>query len=372
MSWVLKLAMLAPAAYGGLLWYPQSEWGHIVFQIAVVLAIIPMRGGCWFPAGSHKPGLRRFDSAPRYHILIGVWAAAIILSTALSSDPVSTLFSSHMRGEGALQHLLYVVFLVCLLHARKIDLRWLVLGGVGCVLWGLLPELGWTPGGVGDTLRFRGNLGNPLYLATGLTFTLWGAVRLRWWHVAIPVVAAMVATQSKGAILGLVVTAVWWLWATRRWKLASVATALLAVGLWFVPTPGSGTIRMGIWTAAVHAIAERPLGWGAENFPLAWDANFVPIAEEVVFGGPDARTEVVPHFWHDRAHNVLLDRAIEWGWLGCAVWVLLLVSAFRAGDVVDRGALVLYGVQGAFMFDMMLSMIGACCLVATCWRGGVK
>lgn len=273
-----------------------------------------------------------------------------------------------MRGEGALQHLCYVALLWLLLRS-KIDLRWLVWGGVAVCLWGLLPAVGWTEGGVLGLPRFRGNLGNPLYLATGLTFALWAALKLRWWHAAIPFAAAMLATQSKGAILGLAVALIFYLFHTRQQEIAFVLTVLLTVGMFMVPKPTSGTIREGIWDAAVHGIVQRPWGWGAENFPLAWDANFVPITTiREYHGPPEPRTDIIPHWWHDRAHNVLLDRAIEWGWIGVVVWVFLLVGAWKRGRALDQSAILLYLLQGMFMFDCQMSMIGAVTLIAYCWR----
>jgi len=119
-----------------------------------------------------------------------------------------------------------------------------------------------------------------------------------------------------------------------------------------------------MWQAAIEGIAERPWGWGAENFPIVWDRHFVDIVT------PDANGEPVPHYWHDRAHNVYLDRAIEWGVQGLAVWVFMLGLAWKRGDDIDRTAIVLYAVQALFMFDMMMSMIGACVLIAWCWRRG--
>lgn len=352
MSWPLRIACLAPMVYIPWLWYPQSEGGHVVFQAAVLLGLLSLRP---LKVSFMSMGLL-------------AWAITIILSTLFSSDPIVTLFSSHMRGEGALQHLHYVAFLALLLSAKKIDLRWLVFGGVGCVLWGLLP-MGWMYGSLFPIDRLRGNLGNPLYLATGLTFTLWAALRLRWWHVAIPLTAAMVATQSKGAILGLVVAFIFWLWTTRRYALGCALTLALMAGMLAIPTPSSGNIRIGMWDAAVRGIAERPLrGWGAENYPLVWDKYFIPITTEVTYAGPDARVEVETHYWHDRAHNVALDRAIEWGIGGLVVWVCLLLSGWRRGDALDKSAAVLYAVQAVFMFDMMFSMVGACVWIAWCWR----
>lgn len=358
MPWYLKVAMLAPAVYLPWLWYPASEGGHVVFQLAVLLGVGSLLRGSRCSAGSHKPSSPGSTPGPA---TIYVWVVAIIFSTLISSDPIVTLFSSHMRGEGALQHLFYAAFLVLLLRAPNLDLRWLVYGGLAVLLGGLLPT-GWPVSGMWGLPRFAGSVGNPLYLATGLTFTLWAAIRLRWWHVAIPVVAALVATQSKGAALGLVVALAYWLWTTRKFSAAALVTSALALGMCFVPIPTSGSIRAGMWKAAVEGIVERPWGWGAENYPIVWDRHFVDIVT------PDVNGEPVPHYWHDRAHNVYLDRAVEWGLQGLAVWLFMLGLAWKRGDEIDRTAIVLYAVQALFMFDMMMSMIGACVLIAWCWR----
>jgi hypothetical protein len=359
----LKIATLAPALFVPWLWYGQSEAGHIVFQAAVLCCAVTLTGKRTDCGSVDRV---RVPAAPT--MLIAAWVFFIVLSTALSDSVLETVFSSHQRGEGALQHLAYVVFFVALLAADRLDLRWLVWMCLGCVAWtAVYPALGWHDGtGVLGVPQLRGNLGNPLYLAMLLPLGVWASLKLRWWHAAIILAAAAAATQSKGMYVGLVVAGTWWLWESRRYVWGTLATAVLGTAAWLVPIPTTFLVRAAAWEAAIKGIIERPLGWGAENFPLVWDRFFIPVVQQVEFA--DGHVAQIPHFWHDRAHNVFLDRGVEWGVLGLAVWVGILLVAYRRGGMLERFMLVWYAVAGVFMFDMLPGMVGLLMLVAWSWR----
>jgi hypothetical protein len=273
---------------------------------------------------------------------------------------VVTFFSTHNRGEGALQHLLYIAFFVTLcgtVDRREQLLRWLVYAATAVCCYGVF-ELAWHSNpGPWSFPRFQGNLGNPLYVGSLMVFALWASLKLRWWHMTGVFLVAMVASQSKGALLGLAVGVTFWLWHTRREWLGCAATALICIGMVTVQVPMSGTHRIALWHVAVRGILERPWGWGAENYGLVWDRYFIPLKQAGGF----------PSFWHDRAHSMVLDRSIEWGVVGMLAFVALLLLAFWKGGALERAAFAAYGVQAIFMFDMMPAMVGVLCLTAYCF-----
>ena len=191
MSLWLKAAIMTPAMYVGVFWYPQTEAAHAFFQVLVVgLAVVTLR-------------------LPRERLLLGalgVWVATIILTTLFSSSPLATAFSTHNRGEGAYQHLLYVVFLcllLCVPDRREIP-KWLVFLGLACVSYAVFPwawlDLSSAKATHFTPPRLMGPLGNPLYLASLLIFCLWAALRLRWWITAVVFGVALVATFGKAAL----------------------------------------------------------------------------------------------------------------------------------------------------------------------------
>jgi hypothetical protein len=162
--------------------------------------------------------------------------------------------------------------------------------------------------------------------------------------VAVALALAALATGSKGVWVAFVAaTGVWLLVKAPRAALA--AAGALAVVLWAVPIPDSGLIRLELGRVALHGIAAQPLGWGAEGFPLVWDAFWSGVAP-------------TGEVWHDRAHAIVLDRAIEWGLLGLAGWATVVVVAWRRAALPERIAMAAWLAYHMTMFEMMWGAAG--------------
>ncbi len=157
-----------------------------------------------------------------------------------------------------------------------------------------------------SAIRARVTLNDPNILggllaaavAAAVPLALGSAVRVRagvLWAVAVLCAGGAVATQSRGALLGLLIAAV--LGAAlspvpRRVKLRFAAVALVAAGIglailgpaWValrvvgVASDPSATDRFGLIVKGLRLFPARPLGVGPGNWRLAIEAAFGPVA----------------------------------------------------------------------------------------------
>lgn len=315
---MLAVALLALALYVPGTLYPPSDLSHAVFRVAVCLGIA---AGVGVPRGS----------LVRWGLVF--WGFGIACSVLAAPDPWRALWSTHNRNEGAWQAAHYLgLLLVAVATPRERLARWVAIAAAAACLPGLLP-LGWVNG------RLAGSTGNPLYLAPLLLVGVWGAWKAGWRALAAALALAALATGSKGVVVAAIAAA--GILVSRRWPIATLACGVsIAAGIWVVPMPASGLIRVELGRVALHGIAHMPLGWGAEGFPFVWDRYWL---------GASATGEA----WHDRAHSLILDRAIEWGVVGVAGWLAVVAAAWRRAALPERMAMAAWLAYHLTMFEMM-------------------
>lgn len=331
---MIAVALLALAVFWPYSLYPPSDLSHALFRVAVCLAAA---GGIAIPRGR----LVRWG--------LGLWVAGIFWSAVWAPDPWRAIWSTHNRNEGAWQVAHYVALvIVCAAAPRERIVKWLAMAATAAAAWGLA-DLGWVNG------RLAGSTGNPLYLAPLLLMGVWAAHRAGWW-LLMPVLGfALALTGSKGALLAVIASCGYLV--SRRWPRAGLAGAVVAaVGLWFVPLGGSALIRLELGRVAGLGVLTQPWGWGAEGFPFVWDT---------FWKGATATGEV----WHDRAHCLFLDRAIEWGIAGLIGWGIVVYTAYTRAETPERAAIVAYVVYSLTMFEMMWGAAAFAVLLGYVLRG---
>lgn len=125
---------------------------------------------------------------------------------------------------------------------------------------------------------------------------------------------------------------------------------------------GEGTIygRIVVWKIAWKGFMDRPLlGWGPENFGLAFARHYDPCLGSTVCG---------PNVWYDRAHNIVLDTLAETGAFGLLAYLSIFAAAFyslyrsRSGGkagaaevAIFAALLAAYFLQNLTVFDMVVS-----------------
>ena len=302
--------------------------------------------------------------------------------------------------------------MACIVIARALD--------IGVPYFGALPE--------SSPTRFGGPFGNSSYLsiymlvnlvlAAGFAARAWATVAppgdpggrrggvLLWAMVAALHLAGVVLSGSVGGFAGLIAAtsfaALGFAWLCRgRGRLAAVAllvvvaTVCTVLGTRFVDPgrtatvglerstvawPGGGALRyvgavhlqrpsvqsrLAAWEAGLAGFTERPLlGWGPGNYATAFG----------LFASGYAGTAEP----HDRAHSVLVERAVTTGVAGLATWLALwggalvvLVLAARRAPPPERAltmfaaaALAGHLVQIQFLFDTAAGTLVSTLLLA--------
>jgi len=96
--------------------------------------------------------------------------------------------------------------------------------------------------------------------------------------------------------------------------------------------------RVTVWDAGFQAFKEKPiLGWGPENFDVAFQSHFPAELFLPGYGG---------EVWFDRAHNSIVEQIVTTGIVGTTVWLTLYITLLmwlwkraRAGVVARRDAI---------------------------------
>ena len=120
----------------------------------------------------------------------------------------------------------------------------------------------------------------------------------------------------------------------------------------------SAKSRTYVWEIGWNAWLERPLlGWGLENFHLAWFKHFSP--KMFLPGAGD-------DLWYDRAHNIAIDTLVSGGVMGFLSYLGMIFAVFYAlwkrylsqnkdfsVAIIFPIILVAYFIQNLTVFDMV-------------------
>lgn len=302
-----------------------------------------------------------------------VYAISLVLSVIFGVSAYHSWWSGHERMLGVYSVLHYVVlFFVGItlfrgyageeiagrkLYGFKVVLNAML--GMVMVLsviaiaqrLGDAPILFAQPGG-----RVYATLGNFIYLgnvmATGVFVACLLAYKEKKYRIAyllwtIPLLAALMFAESRGATLGLlggVMTAAGTYALLAKKKLRGIALGVMAgmiglVALIFIPhvqlflqsTPLARVTSLNIhdaspriiaWGVAFESWKQKPIfGWGFENFMYAFNANFNPRSTEFSYY----------ETWFDSAHNIFLNTLATTGVVGLLSYLALYgVTAYHA------------------------------------------
>ncbi|MFA5386107.1 MAG: O-antigen ligase family protein [Candidatus Paceibacterota bacterium] len=240
--------------------------------------------------------------------------------------------------------------------------------------------------------QVSGTLGNSSYLAVYILFTLFfigylilGEKR-KWLKIILGIVAIfefliLLQTQTRGVLFGLVIATIIWclaaaifyLFKNRSKKsllfvlavLGLLAVFMLILSLIAVSHPSSVASRFikvfspsyllnslkdrfWAWGSATASIMERPFGWGAENFPQAFDKYYNP----KLFGIES---------WFDRAHNVYLDYALVGGIplliAFLSIFYFFYQRIFKRFKVISEGVVLQYGNENLIILSSVFILI---------------
>uniref|UniRef100_UPI002FCAC04A O-antigen ligase family protein n=2 Tax=Pseudomonas TaxID=286 RepID=UPI002FCAC04A len=244
----------------------------------------------------------------------------------------------------------FMMFAACTLIACKDEQLLLKALRIGAMLAALAALINlyfyFTSPAAGERLIGTGALRNPLLTSHVLGFfcTYWIAAWLTrserhdWLPImlALPLLAALLATGSRTPLLALVLTSLWMLPMIGRRALYLIATLALAAGICMVMAPDlllqrGLSFRPQLWNEAIRQASEQL--WIGHGYDSQFAFNIKGLG--VTLNDP---------------HNVELAVLLELGLVGLSLWLLMYgVTLLRclqqrhAGNFQLASALIVYG-----------------------------
>lgn len=376
----LVLALLTPLVSSSRFMYPLVFPRVVFFRLIVELTAV-----AYVALAAGNPRFRPAWQSPLV-VAMAAYLAVQTIAAAAGINPYQSFTSSLARSEGIIT-LLHLAALFVIAHAvlREPNIRSRLLG-VAVLVLGLEGMLGLAqalhlPGiPLFGNSRPTGMTGNPAYFALLMLFGVWlphvqlaldarnGAAdtsapaRNRWapwyWLVSGLSLANLWLTQIRGANFALIAVGVGWLvWLAWRgksplrryaqWLLLgfAVVVTLVLAGRNTPLVRWNKTLerlsqtswesitlqnRLISWHIGAAAVAQRPwLGWGPENFSVAFDRFFDPALVRD-FGS---------FSWYDRAHSTVVETAVGSGMLGVLLYLTLYaVAAWQIFHLAQHAA----------------------------------
>jgi O-antigen ligase len=239
---------------------------------------------------------------------------------------VVLLITSVVTTRQRLFLFLAVYFLANLKMAQHGFRSW-AMGGFGFSGWGVSGSPGWFQNSGEFSLEMVVFL--PLVLVYTATFrhdwSRW--VRAFFYLLAVMSIASIIASSSRGGVLGLIVVGVWFLFYSRQRIKALVVLSLVATLVYLVMPPElkarfkaagedkTSLTRLAYWECGKQAIRDNPFtGIGYRNWRI-WVSAMHP--ELIMKVGEFDRIEVI--------HNTYLEAATELGLPGTAAYFAILL-----------------------------------------------
>lgn len=295
----------------------------------------------------------------RTHVDLFFWGLAAFVGASALSALFSPARNRAMFGDfermGGVWALLHYLMFYALLRVFFRPKEWTLFAnlslGVSAVVSAIAIYEGSHRSGAVSTVGNSGLLALYLFFGVGLAVYLAFRVERKWLKPVFALAAllniyAIVLSHNRSSLLGLAVAAAvagavyFFLGAKHRKAIAALGLVLvvsfgLALTLvikapdsWAAKHMPGALARVGaseanrlvLWNAALEGFRDRPLvGYGPENFHLAWSANFQPKVYSVT---TEQRV--------DRAHNIMLEVLSTTGVIGfvafLAMWAALFFS----------------------------------------------
>lgn len=289
---------------------------------------------------------RSWRPIPSYSVVV-IWATFFMWTIMTTLTAVNAKGAAEEWGRWWKINLLSFVMISVMQSRRKIELMALVIavslgfygvkGGIfGIATGGRFMVLG-PPGSFieGNTV-----IGLALIMVLPLIGFLWLEAKNRWAKLAaagsmILTAVAIIATSSRGALLGLVAMTVFLAIKSRRLiQLGIVSIVFGAVTLSVMPQAwfdrmgtiidyeqdGSAMGRINAWWFAFNLAVDKPILAGGFN-------TFIPRLFRQYAPEPDD--------FHD-AHSIYFEVLAEQGFIGLALFLALGITAYRTGSWIIR------------------------------------
>lgn len=343
---------------------------------------------------------------PRFNFLllaIILFLTVSVLSSVFGANFSNSFWSKYERMTGLLMWFHLLAFFVAISSFFKKSADWFKLFGISIFVAILISLISLVvkanPSVTGMLASSRGGatIGNSSFMGTYLLFNIFLALYLvlksvGWLRIYSGISLAIIslalfssdARAANIAVLGGVILLVLlWLIFCKKGSLRLAAISLSTLALigsitfiFFVIQPNNFVYekavqvfskasidsRLLVWDEAWKGWQDRPwLGWGPENFEIAYTQYFDPRQPAIEGGG---------EWWFDRTHNIVLDTLVTVGIVGLLSYFgIFLVSFYvlwkkywrKSIGFLTAGIfsviLISYFVQNLTVFDMINSYL---------------
>jgi len=276
--------------------------------------------------------------------------------------------------------------------AIKIFLNALILTGLMIGGYAILQQLGIGIFSEHSMQEFLGRsfatLGHPNFLGQYLLFPIWASIyfilqgktrtKLIYLSAALILIIALLFTENRASILGLVISAVVFVLFNLRIKniykyaiSGGLIVSFIAFILMFASSLRSITTRLYLWDGSLQVFTEHPIfGSGLETFSLV----FQKVADSKFFELEKLYSIA------DRAHNEFLDILVMQGTFGLVVYLSIIVGLLYLAFFKNRSLLSLclgstlisVLIANSFGFSLTTHYFLFAALIAFILNNGVK
>jgi O-antigen ligase len=405
-KWSLLVLAFIPLLVDTSVFFPYITGKTMLVRVAMTIAAILFAAYVAYSSEFRKAMVQRTKKVFKNPIISAtfIFFAIYIISSIFAVDSYRAFFGDVERAEGVFGMVYFYVFLLLsvLVFEKKdwINLFKLTLVTGAVLFINEMIQVGQ------HIVRPASFTGNPIYLAAFYLFVMLSALIViinskakSYWNLAWKIISYLLIplsvvgifyTESRGVIVGIgasiAALAVYFIFRGKEIKvfkgvtLKTVSLVVLGIAILssatFLATqksdfwkkiPGldrlsqvSATdtstqtrlVSFGIGLKSidprVNGIQKFLIGWGPENFHIAFNIHFNP------------RYFEFEQLWFDRAHDKLMDVAVMNGFLGLIAYLALWIAFFwkvakKKEHIAEVAALIFFGVayfvQNLFVFD---------------------
>ncbi|OHA71308.1 MAG: hypothetical protein A3H01_01610 [Candidatus Wildermuthbacteria bacterium RIFCSPLOWO2_12_FULL_40_9] len=384
-------------------WTMPNDWGKaIFFRIALSLMIFLFLFQIFFEKISLADIRNKIKTISLPFYLLVTLFGIYLLATLFSVNPHFSLWGDPLRNGGFINFSFYIFLaILAFLIIKKSDwqklLNFLIIVSVLVCIIALFQKFGiFNKYLIPFESRPISTLGNPLLLSlylvlvTFITLVLGLSDKNRYKKIFyfssffLFLFVNIVLVQTRGAYLGLIAGFLWFFFfypiKSKKIKIYALIVLIVAtLGMYFskiyldshlylyekIPPTLSSALdralsifegskiteaRTSVWKVSLQALKEKPiLGWGPENFVVAFDKHYDPSLPKIGRITPGDNVNE----WFDRAHSFIFDVSITGGIFAFLIYLLffffLIWQLQKTKQRNPEISLISHGLQATFL-----------------------
>jgi len=246
-----------------------------------------------------------------YLVLLGLLIVQVI-SSLTSNRPITSLLGITYRYQGLITQIAYLLFsftvTVTALKKPKIIEHGIQYGSLIIAILTIIEAI------LLGSARTVGFLGNPNFTGGFLAMSLPFLGKVFLWPL--PLIAIFLTGSRSALIAAGIIMLLSVIFKTRNKVLPIAAVMILTLGcIVFLPQRPTSSFdtRQTIWSKGITAAFQKPvLGWGLENFELAFNSQIKPNEFHLL------------NIRVDKAHNEFLEVLVNSGFIGLSLYLYLI------------------------------------------------